>query len=185
MSSRHIQSQIDPNYLSRLENLRIGDEQTTHVPVVSTSSITVSQKQQNKIGVPHNLSNRPLPNINYSCVSSVASNYYPGYEYHQPQQYASGAPIYENIDLYEPTYVTRKAIDPQMAHEKQLSFSASGVSSYDSLPRKTDAIQKNESRTNEEAAMLARFAHTPQPSDIESPAPIYENLSKGASKKIK
>lgn len=166
MSSRHSQPQIDSNLLSRLENVHIKDE----------SSANVSQKQQ----AGNNLSNRPLPStvkptINYSCVSSVASNY-PGYEYHHSQEYASGIPIYENIDLYEPTYITRNAIEPQMAHGKQLSFS-SNATNYDITLRKTDTASKAESRLNEETGGLTRFTHTPQPSDMEA-APIYENFSK-------
>lgn len=181
MSSRHIQSQVDFNSLSRLENLRIADEPSVHLSSAAISSSPLlpkqQQQQQNKIGIPPSIANRPLPNINYSCVNSVASNYYPSYDYLPTQHYASGAPIYENIDLYEPTYVTRKAIEPQVAHEKQLSYTDS-VSSYP-VHRNTDKMLKTDVRTNEEAA---RFAHTPQPSDIELTAPIYENLSKGAGK---
>lgn len=201
MSSHHSQSLSDPNYLIRLQNLRLTEDAANNPLQVShrrTSSLNGTVESDvgsiNKVPMPN--SNRvpidddyKLYDQNKFITASKLTGPKAQSQKHQMNVVKTASAyrnnsspthsqqsVYENILYYNPTLpVTQQPLPPPPpAYSHYVSnASKSGVSSgtYEVIGNR---IQSNGSSLN-------RFTHTPQPDDSD-PSHIYENLGNVSGK---
>lgn len=192
MASHHSQSLSDPNYLLRLQNMRLTEDAANNPLQVShrrTSSLNGTV--DNDIGL---INKVPMPNLNrvpidddyklYDENKFITASKLTGPKAQSPKHQmnvvktaaanrnnsSSTHSVYENILYYNPSIpVTQQPLPPPPpAYSHYVSnASKTGISSgtYEVIGSR---IQSNGSSLN-------RFTHTPQPDDSD-PSHIYENL---------
>lgn len=105
-------------------------------------------------------------NINNPPISNYTVQQQPIYQY-LPDDAASG--IYENVEytsvIAQPLVTDLDEIDPQ-------NFQSSNAKAQPQLKPSNGGKIPNYSQEQESL----RYAHTPQPSELAEPSPIYENL---------
>lgn len=201
MSSHHSQQLSDPNYLLRLQNLRLNDDGSANVLQVAhrrTSSLNGAAEHEPKMPV---IGNRMPSDDDYKLYDqnkfitaskltgpktqspkhqvNIAKATAAGYRNSSSPTHSIGAisqqSVYENIDYYNPSIpVTQQPLPPPPpAYSHYVSnISKSNVGgTYEVIGNK---IQSNGNSLN-------RFTHTPQPDDHD-PSHIYENLGNVSSK---
>lgn len=206
MSSHHSQSLSDPNYLLRLQNLRLNDDANSSLPVSHRRTISLNGAAENEAGL-----NNKSSVANSSHVQASNDDEYKLYDQnkfitaskltgpktqspkHQvniakasaieayrnsasPTQSISQQSVYENIDYYNPTMPVIIQQQP-LPPPPAYSHYVSSMSKP-SIGCGTYEIIGNKVQSN--GSSLNRFTHTPQPDDND-PSHIYENLGNVSS----
>lgn len=201
MSSHHSQSLSDPNYLLRLQNLRLNDDATNNLPVSHRRTSSLNGGAENETG-PNNkapaaiLNRMQIPNDDYKLYDQnkfITASKLTGPKVQSPKHHTNAVKIasayrtnsspthsisqqsvYENIDYYNPAIpVTQQPLPPPPPP----SYSHY-VSSKPSMGCGTYEVIGNKMPSN--GSSLSRFTHTPQPDDHD-PSHIYENLGNVSS----
>lgn len=195
--SHHSQSLSDPNYLLRMQNLRISPGTSMSVSHRRTSSLNGAA--ENDIG----LNKNAAANVNRVAVEeddfklydqnkfitaskltgakvqspkhlANAANVSPAYRVSaSPTNSISQQSVYENIDYYNPAIpVTQQPLPPPPppAYNHYVSKSNMGCGTYEIIGNKLPSNGNS----------LNRFTHTPQPDETD-PSHIYENLGNVSS----
>lgn len=199
MSSHHSQSLSDPNYLLRLQNIRLNDDATNSLPVTHRRTSSLNGAAENEIGpnnqapVIVNANRMPIHDDEYKLYDQnkfITASKLTGPKLQSPKHQVNAAKInasyrnsasptisqqsvYENIDYYDPAIpVTQQPLPPPPPpYSHYVSSKPSiGCGTYEVIGNK---IQSNGSSLN-------RFTHTPQPDDSD-PSHIYENLGNVSS----
>lgn len=183
MSSHHSQSLSDPNYLTRLQNLRIGDDSSAAgIQVSHRRTSSLNGANENDIGST-NINRMPTIDdyklydqnkfITASKLTGPPSKTATFRSNTSPTHSISSQSLYENI--YNPS-ITQQPLPPPPPN----AFSHySTVANRSSLAGGTYEVigKKYEPTTFANGTLLGRFAHTPQPDDTNDPSHIYENLA--------
>lgn len=203
MSSHHTQQLSDPNYLLRLQNLRLNDDGSANVLQVAhrrTSSLNGAAEHEPKMPV---IGNRmPTTDDDYKLYDqnkfitaskltgpktqspkhqvNIAKATAAGYRNSSSPTHSIGAisqqSVYENIDYYNPSIpVTQQPLPPP---PPAYSHYVSNISKSN-IGCGTYEVIGNKIQSNGNS--LNRFTHTPQPDDHD-PSHIYENLGNVSSK---
>lgn len=196
MSSHHSQSLSDPNYLLRLQNLRLSDDATNNLPVSHRRTSSLNGAAESEMGpnikAPAATLNRmQIPDDDYKLYDQnkfITASKLTGPKVQSPKHQANAAKItsayrtnsspthsisqqsvYENIDYYNPAIpVTQQPLPPPPPPPY-----SHYVSSKPSIGCGTYEVIGNKLQSN--GSSLNRFTHTPQPDDSD-PSHIYENL---------
>lgn len=204
MSSHHSQSLSDPNYLLKLQNLRLSDDATnSSLPVLHRRTISLNGAVENDVGFSNKVSvastkRMQTPNDDeyklYDQNKFITASKLTGPKAQSPKHqvdmikvseaYRNAASpthsnsqqsVYENIDYYNPAIpVTQQPLPPPPPAYSHYVSSMSKPS----IGCGTYEIIGNKVQTN--GGSLNRFTHTPQP-DENDPSHIYENLGNVSS----
>lgn len=196
MSSHHSQSLSDPNYLLRLQNLRLNDDTANNLPVSHRRTSSLNEGTDSETGLKNNapgafLNRAQIPNDEdyklYDQNKFITASKLTGPKMQTPKNHTIGVKIasayrtnsspthsisqqsvYENIDYYNPAIpLTKQPLPPPPPSYSHY------VSSKPSIGCGTYEVIGNKIPYNESS--LNRFTHTPQPDDHD-PSHIYENL---------
>lgn len=210
MASHHSQSLSDPNYLLRMQNLRLNDDAANNaLPVSHRRTSSLNGAAENEVGLNNKVSNatRMLPPPSdddyklYDQNKFITASKLTGPKQQSPkhQMYVtkgtavyrnnaspthsiSQQSVYENIDYYNPAIpVTQQ---PQIT-QQPLPPPPPAYSHYVSSMSKPSigcgTYEVIGNKLQSNGSSLNRFTHTPQPDDSD-PSHIYENLGNVSSK---
>lgn len=202
MASHHSQSLSDPNYLLRMQNIRLNDDATnSSLPVSHRRTSSLNGAAENEMGLNNKL---PVANLNrlppsdddyklYDQNKFITASKLTGPKIQSPKHqvniakgpivYRNNASpthsisqqsVYENIDYYNPAIpVTQQPLPPPPPAYSHYVSSMSKPS----IGCGTYEVIGNKSN----GSSLNRFTHTPQPDDSD-PSHIYENLGNVSSR---
>lgn len=202
MASHHSQSLSDPNYLLRMQNLRLNDDATNStLPVSHRRTSSLNGAAENEMGLNNKL---PVANVNrlppsdddyklYDQNKFITASKLTGPKIQSPKHqmniakgslvYRNNASpthsisqqsVYENIDYYNPAIpVTQQPLPPPPPAYSHYVSSMSKPS----IGCGTYEVIGNKLN----GSSLNRFTHTPQPDDSD-PSHIYENLGNVSSR---
>lgn len=200
MSSHHSQSLSDPNYLVRLQNLRLNDDADNSLQVTHRRTSSLNGAVENEVGINNktpvaNTNRMPIPDDEYKLYDQnkfITASKLTGPKIQSPKHQVNAAKltatyrnsaspthsisqqsVYENIDYYNPAIpVTQQPLPPPPPPYSHY------VSSKPSIGCGTYEVIGNKVQSN--GSSLNRFTHTPQPDDSD-PSHIYENLGNVSS----
>ena len=206
MASHHSQSLSDPNYLLRMQNLRLNDDAANNaLPVSHRRTSSLNGAAENEVGLnnkaPVANATRMLPPPSdddyklYDQNKFITASKLTGPKTQSPkhQMYVTKGPavyrnnaspthsisqqsVYENIDYYNPAIPVTQ--QPLPPPPPAYSHYVSSMSKP-SIGCGTYEVIGNKIQSN--GSSLNRFTHTPQPDDSD-PSHIYENLGNVSSK---
>lgn len=208
MSSHHSQSLSDPNYLLRLQNLRLNDDGTTanvlQVAHRRTSSLNGAAEHETGVNnkMPVTINRMPTTDDDYKLYDQnkfITASKLTGPKTQSPKHQVNiakaTAAAYRNSS--SPTH-SIGAISQQSVYENIDYYNPSIPVTQQPLPPPPPAYShyvSNASKSNigcgtyevignkiqSNGSSLNRFTHTPQPDDND-PSHIYENLGNVSSK---